>query len=67
MALPGLASRFAPVAEEGWTGEDFRAVRLGRERVSRAGRRAFFFICAEDSESDLEGTIILRARSTLFG
>jgi hypothetical protein len=40
--------------------EDFRRARAGREAVCRAVRRGFFFISAEDSGRDLEGTIILR-------
>jgi hypothetical protein len=42
-------------------GEDFRRARAGREAVCRAVGRGFFFISDEDSERDLEGTIILRA------
>jgi hypothetical protein len=42
-------------------GEDFRRARAGKESVCRAAGRGFFFIRAEDSERDLEGTIILRA------
>jgi hypothetical protein len=42
--------------------EDFRRARAGREAVCRAVGRGFFFISPEDSERDLEGTIILRAR-----
>jgi hypothetical protein len=36
------------------------------EAVCRAVGRGFFFISAEDSESDLEGTIILAARRATF-
>jgi hypothetical protein len=42
--------------------EDFRRGRAGEEAVCRAVGRGFFFISAEDSESDLEGTIILAVR-----
>jgi hypothetical protein len=66
MALSGWAVRLAAAAGERRAGGDFPTVRLG-ERGFRAGRSAFFFIRVQDSESDLEGTIILRARSTLFG
>ena len=41
--------------------EDFRRARGGREAACRAVGRGFLFISAEDSERDLEGTIILRA------
>jgi hypothetical protein len=41
--------------------EDFRRLRAGGEAVCRAVGRGFFFISAENSESDLEGTIILPA------
>jgi len=40
-------------------GEDFRRMRAGWEAVCRAVGRGFFFISAENSERDLEGTIIL--------
>jgi hypothetical protein len=46
--------------------EDFRRLRAGGEAVCRAVGRGFFFISAEDSERDLEGTIILRARRATF-
>jgi hypothetical protein len=52
-------------------GEVVRAMRARRVADAGAGSRAFrpafFFISAEDSGTVLEGTIILRARSTLFG
>ena len=48
------------------TGEDFRRFRAGGEAVCRAVGRGFFFIIAENSESDLEGTIILPARRATF-
>jgi len=46
--------------------EDFRRGRAGGEAVCRAFGRGFFFISAENSESDLEGTIILAARRATF-
>jgi hypothetical protein len=42
--------------------EEFRRGRAEREAVCRAFGRGFFFISANDSGRDLEGTIILRAR-----
>jgi len=53
------AERVAAFAME--LGEDFRRARAGREVVCRAVGRGFIFISDEDSERDLEGTIILRA------
>jgi hypothetical protein len=41
--------------------EDFRRGRADAEAVCRAVGRGFFFISAEDSGRDLEGTIILPA------
>jgi hypothetical protein len=46
--------------------EDFRRGRAGGEAVCRAGGRGFLFISAENSESDLEGTIILAVRRATF-
>jgi hypothetical protein len=46
--------------------EDFRRFRGGGEAVCRAVGRGFFFISAEDSGHDLEGTIILPARRATF-
>jgi hypothetical protein len=46
--------------------EDFRRLRAGGEAVCRAVGRGFFFISAENSASDLEGTIILLARRATF-
>jgi hypothetical protein len=46
-------------------GEGFRRARAGRE-AGRAVGRGFLFITAEDSERDLEGTIILRSRRATF-
>ena len=65
MGLPDFSAGCVPA--EGFAGfrmelgEDFRRVRAGREAVCRAVGRGFFFISDEDSERDLEGTIILRA------
>jgi hypothetical protein len=46
--------------------EDFRRGRAGGEAVCRAVGRGFFFISAEDSGRDLEGTIILPAWRATF-
>jgi hypothetical protein len=58
------ADRFVRSAME--PREDFRRGRAGGEAVCRAVGRGFFFISAEDSESDLEGTIILTVRRATF-
>src|SRR5207237_4201359 len=55
-AAEGLFERVADFGME--LGEDFRRVRAGGEAVCRAVGRGFFFISAENSERDLEGTII---------
>jgi hypothetical protein len=72
--LPGFAA--GDIAPEGFSGrvavfavelaEDFWRARAGREAVCRAVGRGFFFISDEDSERDLEGTIILRVRRATF-
>jgi hypothetical protein len=62
-AVEGFSGRFADF--EMGRREDFRRGRAGKEADCRAVGRGFLFIRAEDSESDLEGTIILSGTGIL--